>query len=133
MRRRVPLALAAALLGLLASAAAPAPEPAPKPAAPDGMLLLAVVLQPEPGRSLDDINAHLEKTGFRKSFPPDGVELVSWHVLMGLGQLVLLRLPPDKLRAVSYVLEKGASGAYRAEFYPAYDLRAAWERARKGR
>jgi hypothetical protein len=132
MRRRAPLALAAVTLGLLLSGATPPPPPEPA-AKPDGMLLLAVVLQPEPGRSADDINAHLEKTGFRKSFPPEGVELVSWHVLMGHGQLVLLRLPPDKLRAVNYVVEKGASGAYRAEFYPAYDLRAAWERARKGR
>ncbi len=35
-----------------------------------------------------------------RNFPPEGVEIVSYHVMMGIGQVVTLRVPPDKLRAV---------------------------------
>ncbi len=72
-------------------------------------------------KTLDEINAHLEKTGFRKNFPPEGVEIVSYHIVMGIGQVMTLRVPPDKLRAVNVAFEKGAWGAYRTEFYVSYD------------
>jgi len=73
-------------------------------------------------KTLDEINAHLEKTGFRKNFPPEGVEIVSYHIVMGIGQVMTLRVPPDKLRAVNVAFEKGAWGAYRTEFYATYDF-----------
>ena len=55
-------------------------------------------------------------------FPPDGVEVESWYVMMGIGQVVTLRVPPDRLRDVNRVIEKTAWGAFRTEFYATYDL-----------
>jgi hypothetical protein len=53
-----------------------------------------------------------------------GVEVVSWYVMMGIGQVITLRLPATRLREVNRVLEDTAWGAYRTEFYPTYDYKA---------
>jgi len=49
--------------------------------------------------------------------------VVSWTVAMGIGQVIVLRLPASRIREVNRVLEDTAWGAYRTEFYPTYDYR----------
>jgi hypothetical protein len=93
----------------------------------DGAILLTIFMKHDQSKTLAEINAHLDKTGFWKKFPPDGTEVVSWYVMMGIGQVITLRVPPDKLRAVNLVLEENAWGAYRTDFYPTYDFRPVWE------
>ena len=66
----------------------------------------------------------MQRTGFRENFPPPGVEVVSWYVMMGIGQVVTLRLPASRLREVNRIFESMAWGAYRTEFYPTYDYKA---------
>jgi hypothetical protein len=88
----------------------------------DGTFLLTVFLRHDQSMTLAQIKAHQEETGFLKMFPPEGVEVVSWHVAMGIGQVITLRVPPHKLRAVNLAVEKGAWGAFRSEYYPTYDL-----------
>ena len=68
--------------------------------------------------------AQLQRQGYYKAFPPDGVEVVSWYVMMGIGQVVTLRLPASRLREVNRILENTAWGSYRTEFYPTYDYKA---------
>ena len=51
------------------------------------------------------------------------MEVVSWYVMMGIGQVVTLRLPASRLREVNRVLENTAWGSYRTEFYPTYDYK----------
>ncbi|MBV9273292.1 MAG: hypothetical protein JO333_05305 [Verrucomicrobia bacterium] len=87
----------------------------------DGKILLTVILHYNETKTLDEIDAHLAKTGFLKNFPPDGVEIVSYHIVMGLGHVITLRLPPEKLREVNLAFEKGVWGAFRTEFFPTYD------------
>jgi hypothetical protein len=87
----------------------------------DGKIMLTVILRHDQTQTLDEINDHLEKTGFRKTFPPDGVEIVSYNIVMGVGHIITLRLPPDKLREVNLAFEHGVWGAFRTEFYPTYD------------
>lgn len=115
--------LAGFLLAIcLASPMALAQAPAvPPPAASSGNILLTIFFRHDQSKTLDEINAHLEKTGFRQSFPPEGVEIVSYNIVMGIGQVMTLRVPPDKLRAVNVAIEKGAWGAYRTDFYVTYD------------
>ena len=36
----------------------------------DGKIMLTVILRHDQTQTLDEINDHLEKTGFRKTFPP---------------------------------------------------------------
>jgi hypothetical protein len=144
------------LLAALALTAAPAiaqrpPAPSPPPqtavpvvppatgagqAAPDATqqaILLTIFLRHDQSRPLAELNAQLDRTGFQDRFPPAGVEVVSWYVMMGIGQVVTLRVPPDRLRDVNLAVENGAWGAYRTEFYPTYDYRPIWEQQRAQR
>ena len=93
-------------------------------ATPDNAVLLTVFLKHDQSRPLAELNAQLEKQGFYKAFPPAGVEVVSWYVVMGIGQVVTLRMPASRLREVNRVLEDTAWGSYRTEFYPTYDYKA---------
>lgn len=87
----------------------------------DGKIMLTVILRHDQSKTLDEIDDHLAQTGFIKNFPPDGVEIVSYRIVMGIGHIITLRLPPEKLREVNVAFEKGAWGAFRTEFYPTYD------------
>jgi hypothetical protein len=133
-RTRTPaLPTLAALLSLLAAPALAqdtAKPPAPQPGTAD-TFLLTVVLRHDASKTADEIDDHLRQTGFYVSFPPPGVEVVSWYEVMGMGQVVTLRLPPDRLREVDEVLQQSAWGAFRTEFYPSYDYRALAERERR--
>jgi hypothetical protein len=87
----------------------------------DGKITLTVILRHDQSMTVDEINDHLEKTGFRKNFPPEGVEILSYNIVMGIGHIITLRFPPDKLREVNLAFEHGVWGAFRTEFYPTYD------------
>jgi hypothetical protein len=50
--------------------------------------------------------------------------VVSWYVMIGIGQVVTLRLPASRLREVNRILENTAWGSYRTEFHPTYDYKA---------
>ncbi|MBN3728910.1 hypothetical protein [Burkholderia sp. Ac-20379] len=129
-RRRLRwIAVAAAATSMAAPLAALAqPSGAPPAgsavATPDNAVLLTVFLKHDQSRPLRELNAQLEKQGFYKAFPPPGVEVVSWTVTMGIGQVIVLRLPASRVREVNRVLEDTAWGAYRTEFYPTYDYKA---------
>ena len=128
----------ALLIGLLLAAPAAAqevsavPPPAPPAAADRGMTTLTVFLRHDESQTLDEINARLKRQGFTESFPPPGVEVLSWQVLMGVGQVVTLRFPAERLREVNRALERTAWGGYRTEFYPTYDYRPTAQKEREG-
>jgi hypothetical protein len=103
------------------TAAAPAENAAPTA---DNAVMLTVFLKHDQSRPLSELNAQLERQGFYKAFPPAGIEVVSWYVMMGIGQVVTLRLPASRLREVNRLFETMAWGAYRTEFYPTYDYKA---------
>ena len=120
---RLPALAAAALLALGSAAQAPTTPPGVTPGAPTGTMLLTIVFRHDQSKPLPDINAELKKNGFYERFPPAGVEVVSWYVMMGLGQVVTLRFPAELLRDVNSAIEQTAWGGYRTEFYPTYDYR----------
>jgi hypothetical protein len=60
--------------------------------------MLTVFLKHDETRPLAELNAQLEKQGFYKAFPPPGVEVVSWNIVMGIDQIVTLRLSASRLR-----------------------------------
>jgi hypothetical protein len=119
--------LAAALL--LALNAAPlnaqqSPSPTATVADKSGMLL-TIFFKHDQSRNLDEINEQLKRQKFYEKFPPKDVEVVSWYVMMGIGQVVTLRFPVERLREINRVVEQSAWGGYRTEFYPTYDYKAA--------
>ena len=93
-------------------------------ATPENAVLLTVFLKHDQSKTLAEINAALAKQGFYKAFPPPGIEVVSWNVVMGIGQIIVLRLPATRIREINRVLEDTAWGPYRTEFFISYDYKA---------
>jgi hypothetical protein len=129
------LGLAAVLVAALPAQAqapsAPPQGPAPLPAPlGDGTILLTIFLKHDQSRPLGKINEQLKEQGFFQAFPPQGIQVVSWYVVMGIGQVVTLRVPAERLREVNLVLENTAWGGYHTEFYPTYDFKAVAEKMR---
>ena len=116
--------LACTLAFTLPANAQTAPAESRAPPTADNAVMITVFLKHDQSRPLSELNAQLEKQGYYKAFPPAGVEVVSWYVVMGIGQVVTLRLPASRLREVNRVLEDKAWGAYHTEFYPTYDYKA---------
>jgi hypothetical protein len=97
------------------------------PSESKGMFLLTIFLKHDQSKPLEQINAQLRQQGFYKAFPPPGIEVASWYVMMGIGQVVTLRVPAERLREVNRAIEETAWGGFRTEFYPTYDLKAVAE------
>ena len=98
----------------------------PLPLLPDkDTMLLTVFLKHDQSMNNDERAELIKATGFNEMFPPDNVEIVDHYVMMGIGQVLVLRFPPDHLRALNIAIERGAWGAYQTEFYVTYDLAAA--------
>ncbi len=113
------------------SCANPARPPAESPASPPpaatapasgDSIMLTVFLRHDQSKSLAELQQIQDEQGFWKTFPPAGTTIVSWHVLMGIGQVVTLQLPASKLRDVNVAIERTAWKAFHTEFYPTYDL-----------
>src|SRR6266436_4286252 len=94
--------LAAILLLLVPTAGAPQQQD------DRGKILLTIFLRHDQSKTLPEIRAQLERTGFMEAFPPAGVEVVSWYVMMGIGQVVTVRLPAERLREVNRIVEEKA-------------------------
>lgn len=97
-------------------------------------IMLTVFLKHDQSQALDEFQTKLDERGWWDNFPPDGVEVVSWNVVMGIGQIATLRMPPSKIQAVNVALEKYAWGVFRTETFATYDFMAVRERlARESR
>lgn len=87
--------------------------------------LLTVYLKHDQTMNISEINELAAQNRLSEIFPPEGVEIVDHYVFMGIGQVIVLRVPPNRLRMLNIALERGAWGAYQTEFYVTYDLAAA--------
>jgi hypothetical protein len=138
MKTRAPKSLVAAVAAVVlalhtGAGAQTAPPPAPAPSAAsagnapptaDNAVMLTIFFKHDQSRPVSELNAQLAKQGFDKNFPPPGIEVVSWYVMMGIGQVITLRLPASRLREVNRIVENTAWGAYHTEFYATYDRKA---------
>ena len=119
----IPALLAATLLPVVATAQTAITPPAKNAAAtPDNAVMLTVFLKHDQSRPLGELKEQLAKQAFHKVFPPAGVEVVSWNITMGIGQVVVLRLPASRLAEVNLAIENTAWGVYTTEFFPTYNF-----------
>ena len=96
------------------------------PLLPDSeAFLLTVFLKHDQTMNNIERRELLDKAKFDDMFPPEGVEIVDHYVMMGIGQVIVMRVPPERLRLLNLAIENGAWGAYQTEFYVTYDLAAA--------
>ena len=120
------LIVAIALTMMIGSVSLAQDDPLTGPLLEDeGAFLLTVYLKHDQTMNISEINEVAARNRLDEIFPPEGVEIVDHYVFMGLGQVIVLRVPPNRLRMVNIALEQGAWGAYQTEFYVTYDLAAA--------
>ena len=116
----------AVLLSLITITGAVYPQGEQAPLLPDEeAFLLTVFLKHDQTMNNDERAVLLDNPRWREMFPPDGVEIVNHYVMMGIGQVIVMRVPPERLRLLNRVIERGAWGAFQTEFYVTYDLAAA--------
>ncbi|MCL7764732.1 hypothetical protein MPF19_15010 [Polaribacter sp. Z014] len=96
-------------------------------------LLLTVFLKHDQSMNLNEIEKIRTDQGFYENFPPEGVSVVNWFVVMGIGQMVVLELPASKLSAVNLAIERTAWKAFKSEMYPTYDLYPIMEKKLKNK
>ena len=85
-------------------------------------ILLTIFLKHDQSQNIDQIQGTLAERQWWDRFPPEGVKVESWTVAMGLGQIVTLRMPPEKLQAVNIEIERSAWGVFSTEMYVSYDF-----------
>ena len=74
----------------------------------EGTMMVTIMLKHDQSKPLAKINAELDQTGFWKKFPQAGVEVMSWYVMMGIGQVVTLKLPAQIRRDINLAVEQNA-------------------------
>ncbi|WP_452233086.1 hypothetical protein [Lacinutrix sp. MEBiC02595] len=88
----------------------------------DDKLLLTIFLKHDQSMTLNEVEEIRMDQGFYENLPPEGVSVVNWFVVMGLGQVAVLELPASKLSAVNLAIERTAWKAFTTEMYPTYNL-----------
>jgi hypothetical protein len=94
-------------------------------------VMLTVFLKHDQSKNLEEIQSILADRAWWERFPPPGVEIVSWNVVMGIGQVVTLRMPPRLVSVVNVELERSAWGVFSTEFFPTYDFVPVRERLKR--
>jgi hypothetical protein len=98
-------------------------EQDPGQIAPDSdTVRITVFLKHTQDLTLDEMGENLRKNGFFETFPPEGVEVVSWDQLMSFGHVVTLKVPPAKVRELNRALESGSYTTFKSEVYVGYDF-----------
>jgi len=96
-------------------------------------VMITVFLRHQEDKSLKQIQEVQEKNNFWGMFPPKETRVVSWYVMMGVGQVVTLKVAPKDVRTLNLAIENGAWGAFNTEFYPTYDYAPVWRESMEKR
>ncbi|MBD3626992.1 hypothetical protein [Cyclobacterium sp.] len=89
---------------------------------PSDSLMITIFMKHHQDKNIDELREIRNSNGFLENFPPPSAKVVNWYVLMGIGQVVTLKIPASELRALNMAVEKSVWGAFSTEFYPTYDL-----------
>jgi len=85
-------------------------------------IMITIMIKHHQEKYIDELVEIREKNGFTENFPPASAKVVSWYVMMGIGQVVTVKIPASELRALNISVERSVWGAFSTEFYPTYDL-----------
>ncbi|MCB9305980.1 MAG: hypothetical protein H6565_05245 [Lewinellaceae bacterium] len=90
-------------------------------------ILVTIILKHQQDKNLPEIRRILESQGFWDVFPPQDARVVSWTIAMGLGHVVLLKIPAGAERRLNLSIENAAWGAFETEIYLTYDYKPLWD------
>lgn len=94
-------------------------------------ILITIFLKHQQDKNLDSLKTIQQKNHFNELFPPKSARVISWYVMMGIGQVVTVKIPASELRTLNLSIERGAWGAFSTEFYATYDYMPVWKAAQK--
>ena len=101
------------------------------PASPGDSILITIFLKHQQDKNLDSLRIIQKQNHFNELFPPKSARVISWYVMMGIGQVVTVKIPAAELRTLNLAIERGAWGAFNTEFYATYDYMPVWKAAQK--
>lgn len=90
-------------------------------------ILITIFLKHQQDKNLDSLRKIQQQNKFMERFPPKSAHVISWYVMMGIGQVVTVKIPAAELRTLNLSIEQGAWGAFETEFYPTYDFVPVWQ------
>jgi hypothetical protein len=93
--------------------------------------MITIFLRHQQDKNLDSLQAIQRQHNFDGQFPPKSARVISWYVMMGVGQVVTVKIPASDLRTLNQSIEKGAWGAFNTDFYPTYDYVPIWRASQK--
>jgi len=105
----------------------------PAKATPVDSVMITIFLKHQQDKSLKEIQKKQEENKLWEQFPPKEARVISWYVMMGIGQVVTVKIPAHALRALNLSIENGAWGAFNTEFYPTYDYMPVWKNSLKSK
>lgn len=103
----------------------PEPNAASSPLESDS-ILVTIILKHQQNKNLPEIKRILEAQGFWDQFPGPDARVVSWTLAMGLGHVIVVKIPPSAVRRINLAIENGAWGAFDSEIYLSYDYKGIW-------
>ncbi|HEX8460241.1 MAG TPA: hypothetical protein VF623_02380 [Segetibacter sp.] len=92
-------------------------------------IMITIFLKHQQDKNLDSLQKIQQHNKFLEKFPPKSARVISWYVMMGIGQVVTVKIPASALRTLNVSIEQGAWGAFETEFYPTYDFVPVWKEA----
>ncbi|EON78230.1 hypothetical protein ADIS_1427 [Lunatimonas lonarensis] len=84
--------------------------------------MITIFMKHHQDKNIDELTEIRERNGFTENFPPASARVMSWYVMMGIGQVVTVKIPASELRNLNISVERSVWGAFSTEFYPTYDL-----------
>lgn len=96
-------------------------------------VMITIFLKHQQDKSLTEIRKKQEENKLWEIFPPKEARVISWYVMMGIGQVVTVKIQAGALRTLNLAIENGAWGAFNTEFYPTYDYAPIWRNNLKGK
>lgn len=85
-------------------------------------IMVTVIMRHQQEKPVDTIQQQAMRQHFYQKLSACHAKIESWHVVMGIGQIITLKFTPQYLREVNIVFESGAWGGFNTEFYPTYDF-----------
>ena len=89
---------------------------------PSDSIMITIMMKHHQDKNIEELREIRNKNGFLEKFPPASARVINWYVMMGIGQVVTLKLPASELRNLNIAVEQSVWGAFSTEFYPTYDL-----------
>jgi hypothetical protein len=102
------------------------PTTSPSELPSEDSVLVTVIFKHQQDKNLMEIRRKLEANGFWDLFPPKDARVISWNIVMGLGQVVTVKIPTGSVRNLNLSIQNGAWGAYDTEIYLSYDYMPIW-------